>query len=725
MGVDIADDAALDRALDQREVAPWRRAVAAVTVVRAARLGEGVRINLGEASTRRALSWRIVQEDGDYREERFDPVTLEVLEEFQRGALNVRAYRLRLPGDLPEGYHRLAVVENGALLAEGVLVVAPERCYLPPQIADGARVWGPALQLYGVRSGKNAGIGDFGDLREAIETWGKAGAALVGTNPLHALSPREPAKASPYSPSSRLFLNALYLDIEAIEDFRELAAKDGAFGERWREACAALREAELVDYTRVAAEKRAMLEALYANFQVKHLSAATRRSRDFARYREVQGQALRRHAIHEALAEFHAMSWRQWPEEHRDPASAQVADFAKEHAERVAFHEYLQWQADLQLSQAQARARELGMAIGLYADLAISIDGGGSESWANQGLYAIGAAVGAPPDEFNTKGQDWGLAPLHPLRPRAGRIRRFRGDAPRQHGARRRAAHRPRDGAHAALVGARRARRPRRARTCATRWTTSSRSSRSRSHRNRCMVIGEDLGTVPGISAAAWMAPTCSRTGSSSSSATAWASSRRPPSRARRWWRGPPTTCRRSPDGGAARTWRRARAWTSPPPKSSRPQREERGRQGPLSSKCCSAKVRPPWGARRPTTTSPSRRWCSRSTLPRAHHGDGAGGADGRRARHGPAGERPGHHRRASQLAAQASPPAGAVANDARVKRLARSLSAMRGSPRSRATRPRASDQARIPRATYRVQLHADFNFAKVTRSCPTSRAWA
>src|SRR4029077_1078607 len=104
-------------------------------------------------------------------------------------------------------------------------------------------------------------------------------------------------------------------------------------------------------------------------------------------FREVQGLALRRHAIHEALAEFHAMSWRQWAAEHRDPASEAVDDFAKEHAERVAFHEYLQWQADIQLTQAQARTRELGMAIGLYADLAISIDGGGSESWANQGLY--------------------------------------------------------------------------------------------------------------------------------------------------------------------------------------------------------------------------------------------------------------------------------------------------------------------------------------------------
>jgi (1->4)-alpha-D-glucan 1-alpha-D-glucosylmutase len=496
MGVDARDDEAVDAAIAAREAATWKRAVPSVAVVAASRLAEGMRIQLPDSSLSRPLSWRIALEEGEMREQRFDPLALAALEDCERDGARVRAFRLPLPPDLPQGYHRIVLVEGAAPLGEGALVVVPDRCYVPPAIAQGSRVWGAAVQLYGVRSHRNAGIGDFTDLKRCAEIWGGRGAAILGINPLHALSLRDPGFASPYSPSSRLFLNPIYLDVEAIEDFAELAAADASFSARWREECARLRESGAVEYGRVAAAKRAILEVMHAHFLKEHLAAASRRARGFAQFRRARGEALRRHALHEALRDFHSSAWRDWPEAHRDPSSEAVRRFAAEHAALVSLHEYLQWQADLQLGEVQARSRELGMGIGLYADLAISVAPDGSEAWAYQDLYALGVSVGAPPDDFNPAGQDWGLPPLSPERLR--------------------------ESAYAPLVATLRANM---ARAGALRidhvmglarlyWVprgmTPAEGAYVRycvddllgivaleSHRQRCLVIGEDLGTVP------------------------------------------------------------------------------------------------------------------------------------------------------------------------------------------------------------------------------------
>ena len=414
MGVDTGGD--LDAALEEDARSRWSRVLPPVIVSQPRELRPGVRIQLPEASLGRSLAWRIAEEDGDYREERFDAFGLVRREEYRRGDLHAIAFALPLPTDVPEGYHRLAILEGGAVLDECALIVVPERCFLPPAIANGARVWGAAAQLYGLRSERNAGIGDFTDLANCATLWGERGASLVAINPLHATNLREPTAASPYSPSSRLFLNALYIDVEAVEEFRELASADAKFATHWHEESSRLREAALVEYPRVAAAKKAMFEVLYARFTAKHLANGTRRAREFAHFRDSRGPALRRHALHEALCEFHSQPWQAWPAEHRDPHGAAVRSFAAEHEDRIGLHEYLQWIADQQLAAAQSRCRELGMAIGLYTDLAISIGNDGSEAWANQRLYALDVGVGAPPDEFNIQGQDWGLPPLVPRR---------------------------------------------------------------------------------------------------------------------------------------------------------------------------------------------------------------------------------------------------------------------------------------------------------------------
>ena len=396
MGVDASSP---EKALQEHERLRAAERLPRVVVRRLSELRRGVPLRLPESSFARALAWRIVEESGDWREERLDPLA---------------ASTLRLPQDLPIGYHRLELLENGDVAAAASLIVAPNACYVPPALASGARLWGCTVQLYGVRSRRNAGIGDFTDLRRCCETWAERGAAFVGTNPLHALSLHDPGRASPYSPTSRLFLNPLYIDVAAMPDFVELAQQKADLAERWQKQCAELRAGDLIDYTRVAAAKRAMFEMLHAHFLEKHVAAATRRARAFQQFREARGAALRSHALHEALAEVHGKPWPQWPDDYRDSTSATVREFAAAHAERVSLHEYVQWQADVQLAEAQARAREAAMPIGLYADLAVSVALDGSEAWSHRDLYALGASVGAPPDAFSPRGQDWGLPPLSP-----------------------------------------------------------------------------------------------------------------------------------------------------------------------------------------------------------------------------------------------------------------------------------------------------------------------
>ncbi|MDH5539978.1 MAG: 4-alpha-glucanotransferase, partial [Rhizobacter sp.] len=367
-------------------------------------------INLQAAATvpdPAALSWHIVAEDGSVSSGPAVPDRLE-LPAAQRP---------------PTGYHTLSLRQGETVLARCTLIVAPRRTYQPHALHYPGRAWGAAAQLYAVRSRRNWGIGDYSDLANLVELWGRAGAGVVGVNPLHAMFPHNPAHASPYSPSSRLFLNLQYLDVEAIADFADCApARELVGSAAFQSRLAALRETELVDHVGVAEAKREALELLYAHFRREHLARGSERSADFDRFRRRRGKDLRRHALFEALqAHFHrrdeqVWGWPVWPEAFRDPASDAVAAFEREQVEAVEYCEYLQWQADLQLGAVGRRSWELGLGVGLYVDLAVSIDRAGAEAWSEQDLYALGASVGAPPDEYNPKGQNWGLPPLDPTR---------------------------------------------------------------------------------------------------------------------------------------------------------------------------------------------------------------------------------------------------------------------------------------------------------------------
>jgi 4-alpha-glucanotransferase len=336
---------------------------------------------------------------------------------------------LSLPGPLPLGYHRVDLAAD-AVTGEIGLIVAPATCHLHPELQPGARSWGLTAQLYGLRSSQNWGIGDFTDLAHLCSDAAPLGAVAIGVNPLHALFAAEPRHFSPYSPSSRVHLDYLYIDVTAVPGFTEDAAARALAP---ADAVAASRSADLVDYAAVAAIKRPVLEALFRRFQTKQLDrkggARDELGASFRLFQQQHGEALAAFAVFEALHEHFSrnggeFSWRHWPAPMRDPNSAEVAEFARANAERVEFFQFLQWEADRQLGEAAAAGSRSGLAIGLYRDLAVGVNPNGAEAWADQELVAPGAAIGAPPDPLSRAGQNWGLAPINPL------VLRRRGFAP-------------------------------------------------------------------------------------------------------------------------------------------------------------------------------------------------------------------------------------------------------------------------------------------------------
>ena len=298
---------------------------------------------------------------------------------------------------------------------------AAERQARQPEMAfqgDGRRAWVLAVQLYGVRSRRNWGHGDFTDLAGLLEIVADLGGAGIGLNPLHALFYDRPdCSGSPYSPSSRLFLNPLAIDVEAIDEF------DRGHAAAWSEASACLRDAELVDYAAVARLKLDALRAAYRNFAA---SDSVARRADFEAYRADRGRALQCFAAFETLRRMHAGAWWDWPEPWRTPSDDSLRRLRESHPDEIGLHEFLQWNAERQLGRCQELARRRGLSIGLYLDTAVGVDPGGADAWMDQGAVLKGLSVGAPPDQFNPAGQNWGLTAYNPHGLVANRFEPFR-----------------------------------------------------------------------------------------------------------------------------------------------------------------------------------------------------------------------------------------------------------------------------------------------------------
>jgi 4-alpha-glucanotransferase len=300
------------------------------------------------------------------------------------------------PADLPQGSYRLNLTDAASFAEEVPLIVAPAKAYG----GDFDRCWLIAVQLYGVRSGRNWGIGDFTDLAALLELAAQLGADGIGLNPLHALFDDHPADCSPYSPNSRLFLNALYIDVEKIPEFNA-----EAFSKR---SIARLREGHLIDYVAVAGLKWRALHAAFRNFK-SHASAA--RKQEFDAFRAERAPLLSHFACFEVLRHKFGRPWWEWPEGWRQPDEAKCAELRQgADAAEIEFVEFVQWTADAQLRFCRELAVRLGMKVGLYLDVAVGVQANGFDAWNEQTAISRHLSVGAPPDPLMPAGQNWGLA---------------------------------------------------------------------------------------------------------------------------------------------------------------------------------------------------------------------------------------------------------------------------------------------------------------------------
>ncbi|QTF06805.1 4-alpha-glucanotransferase [Brenneria izadpanahii] len=325
---------------------------------------------------------------------------------------------LMLPAKLPLGYHHLTLAQ-GEQSWNCRIAIAPHRCYEPEALTQGKRWWGVNVQLYTLRSQNNWGVGDFGDLRQLVEQIARRGGAFVGLNPLHALYPAAPEAASPYSPSSRHWLNIIYIDVNRVDDFQQSPeAQFWWLQEDTQQRVSELRAERWVDYVQVTALKLSALRLAFRYFNTR--SVLDPRISAFSQFVTNGGQSLQLQATFDALQAYlkqrgdNYADWQQWPVRYRDARGKSVKLFRYEHAEEIRFYCWLQWLAYEQLAECFAHSKQLGLPIGLYRDLAVGVAQGGAETWDERQLYCLDASIGAPPDPLGPQGQNWQLSPMNP-----------------------------------------------------------------------------------------------------------------------------------------------------------------------------------------------------------------------------------------------------------------------------------------------------------------------
>jgi 4-alpha-glucanotransferase len=290
------------------------------------------------------------------------------------------------------GYHRLRFADR-----EVTLAAAPPRCLTLAEVGGGQRMWGVAAQIYGLRRNGDGGIGDAGSVRDLAQAAALQGADAVALSPIHSLFASHPGQCSPYSPSSRLFLNPLHADPTLVFAAERVMACPTAGAE-------AFESASLIDWQRAGTAKFAMLRRLFEDFRTHDLASGGPLAADFEKFVKDGGETLREHALFEALHAERPGHWVDWPADWRTP---------EDHT-ALRYHLFLQWLTARSFAVAQAAARAAGMRIGLIGDLAIGMDSAGSHAWARRSDLLLDLSVGAPPDVFNPNGQDWGLTVFSP-----------------------------------------------------------------------------------------------------------------------------------------------------------------------------------------------------------------------------------------------------------------------------------------------------------------------
>ncbi len=363
---------------------------------------------------------KVSTELGDVFEHPFVPIDGQLANVAHIEDIEFQEYLIDIPMQLPLGYHTLSIVIDDDVLGSMRLIIAPSSCFKPKVLTEGKKVWGLSIQLYCLRSDHNWGIGDFSDLSFLVEKLAKQGAQFVGLNPIHALYPSNADACSPYGPSSRRWLNFIYIDVTSLDGYQQDSTQaivnDVSFQQQLQNA----RAADLVDYQLVTKLKLNALEKVFEYQNSQYLSKNTRLNKVFKAFVADGVDSLQTLAVYDALQESLAAQqkpfsgWPVFPTEFSDFHNPAVKTFTKKHAKRVKFFLWLQWQAALQLEMANQVAQKSNMLIGLYRDLAVGVSEGSAEIWGNKELYCTEASVGAPPDILGPLGQNWGLPPMDP-----------------------------------------------------------------------------------------------------------------------------------------------------------------------------------------------------------------------------------------------------------------------------------------------------------------------
>ncbi len=420
LGVECSTEQRAAESLAAIEQLDWQAVLPPVVV--AHETAVTVEVTLPAAT--RVVSWQLLCEDGSQRSGEAAFGDLELVARHDGDSRpGRRKERRRLPlGRLALGYHRLSVEPQSGI---GNVIVTPGACHLP-SVDDEHGIQGLALQLYLLKSERNFGIGDFGDLGELATDLTRRGCDVLGLNPLHAPFPDNPEHASPYSPASRLLLNPLNIDVAGLAETRASEAATRLLADpQFAAEVASCQRADRVEYGRVAALKERVLRLAFADWRaVDGVSGSA-----FALFRAAQGADFERHCLYFALRA-HILAeglgsgdWHSWPQPYQDSRAAVVARFARSHADEVTWFAWQQWLANRQLAAAAAAAGN--MRVGLYRDLAVGSDAAGAETWADGELMVQGLHIGAPPDALSADGQEWGLPPPHPDRLRTSGYRTF------------------------------------------------------------------------------------------------------------------------------------------------------------------------------------------------------------------------------------------------------------------------------------------------------------
>lgn len=420
MGYDTQSDEKVETQINDKVVSAWLKPLEPVQVIRSSE-HIVITVKLPIELVNDVHVFRLTTETGTVIERAFTPVDCDLIDSADINGSEFQAYAVNIDESVGLGYHHVALIaDDGDQLADMRLVIAPQRCYTPSTIAEGRKIWGLSVQLYCVRSESNWGIGDFSDLTYLVEKSAQQGADFIGLNPIHALYPANAGACSPYGPSSRRWLNYLYIDVTKIDGYNDDSVQALVTNEGFQQQLQHVRKIDYIDYETVAKLKLAALSRVFDVFNDTYLTKNTKVNKSFKAFVAEGGESLDVLATFDALSEMlksegkEHWGWPVFPKKYKDFNSADVAKFKKQHAKRVKFYLFLQWQAAQQFEAASEKAEEMGMTIGLYRDLAVGVSEGSAEIWGNKSLYCTEASVGAPPDILGPLGQNWGLPPMDP-----------------------------------------------------------------------------------------------------------------------------------------------------------------------------------------------------------------------------------------------------------------------------------------------------------------------